>query len=107
MRWWWNPHSGTEVSLVGVAAGCPGLSVVGFGPGVGDVAAVGGAGLVVQGGGYPLGFGEEPSCPAQVQWLGGAAEDGGDDAGPAGQPPGLGGGDHLPGVQPGRGQPAA
>ena len=53
------------------------------------VAAVGGAAAVALGEGDPLGFGVEAALPAEVEDLGVAAEDGGDDPGPAGEPAGL------------------
>ena len=53
------------------------------------VATVGGAAAVAVGEGDPLGLGVEAALPAEVEDLGVTAEDGGDDPGPTGDPPGL------------------
>ncbi len=55
------------------------------------VTAVGGAAAVPQREGDPLGLGVETASAAEVEDLGVAAEDGGDDPGPAGEPAGLAG----------------
>ena len=84
---------------VGGSAAGPGVVVVGVAqPGWG-VAALGGAAAVAVGEGDPLGFGVEAARAAEVEDLGRAAEDGGDDPGPAGQPARLAGGDAAAGVQ--------
>ncbi len=92
---------GDGVAEVGGAALGPGIAVVEFGPGVGPVAAVGGTGGVAGGEGEGLGVGEEPGGVAEVEEVGFPAEDGGEESGLAGHPPGGGGGDHLAGVDAG------
>jgi len=72
-----------------VAAGAERLVVVGVTHAGWPVTALRGATALLQGEGDPLGFGVEPGLPAQVEDLGVGAEDGGDDPGPAGEPPGL------------------
>src|SRR5690606_35736721 len=61
---------------VGRASGAPGGPVVGLGPGAGDVAACGATSLVAQEQGLALGCGVQASCSAEVEDLGGSAEDG-------------------------------
>ena len=84
------------VGEVGRAAVGPGGGVVGLAPGCGDVAVLGPAAGVAQGEGLALGGGEQPGGAAQVEDLGLGAQDGGDEAGGAGQPAGFAGGDGSP-----------
>ena len=79
------------VGEVGAAALGPGLSVVELAPGVGAFAAGGGAGGVFEAFGYPLGLGEEAVLSAEVEGDGLGAEDGGQDAGGAGEASGFAG----------------
>jgi hypothetical protein len=80
------------VLQVGLPAFGPGLGeVVGLGPGGWSVAAFGAAAAVAEGEGEALGSGEESGFSAEVEDRGGAAEDGGDDPGAAGEPAGLAG----------------
>ena len=82
------------VGEIGRAAGCPGLRVVvGLAPGGRDVAVLGAAGAVAHGHGPALRRSEEARGAAEVEDLGGAAENDGDDLGGAGQAAGLGGSD--------------
>ena len=67
-----------EVFEVGVAAVGPGGEVVGFAPGGGHGAAAGLAGGEQEGFGAALGRGGESAGAAEVEELGGAAEDGGE-----------------------------
>src|ERR1700709_1862583 len=66
-----------------------------LGPGGVEGAAAGLASGVAQRFRAALGGAEEPPGAAEVEDLGVAAEDGGDDLGGAGQPAGVGGGDGL------------
>ncbi len=88
-----------RVGEVGAAALGPGLSVVQFAPGVGAFAAGGGAGGVFESFGHSLGLGEQPALPAEVEGDGLGAEDGGEDAGVAGEAAGFSGGEGLVGVE--------
>ena len=54
-----------------------------------------------------MGLGEEALGAAEVEDLGGAGQDRRQDPGAAGEPPGLGGGDPLAGVDAGRAEPGA
>ena len=72
---------------VGGAAVLPSFDVVGVEPG-GVVAPFGRAASVADLEGEALGFAEESALAAEVEGLGGTAEDGGDDPGLAGQPAG-------------------
>ena len=92
---------GDGVVEVGASAVGPGLSVVELAPGEGALAAVGGAGLVSEADGDPLGFGEEPGLAAEVEGDRAAVEDGGEDPGAAGEASGFAGGDGLAGVEAG------
>ena len=60
------------------------------------ITALRGATALLQGQGDPLGFGVEPGPPTEVEDLGLGAEDGGDDPGPAGEPPGEAGAVRCP-----------
>ena len=81
------------VGEVGAPAAGPGVAgVVGFAPGRRHRAALGPALGVGQGEGLALGGAEQPAGAAEVEDLGGAAEDGRDDAGGAGQAAYLAGG---------------
>ena len=82
-----------RVGEVGAAASGPGLSVVELAPGVGAFAAGGGAGGVFEAFGHSLGFGEESALAAEVESHGLGAEDGGEDAGVAGEASGFAGGE--------------
>ena len=77
-RWWWISHQAK-----------------------GRCAAGHGTGVVDQGQGAALAAGVEAAGPAEVQGHRVAVEDGGDQAGVAGQPAGFAGGDRDPGVEPG------
>src|SRR5690349_21843596 len=81
------------VGEVGLAAGGPGDPVVGLAPGAGDRAALGAALAIAEQEGLALGSAEEAAGAAEVEHLGGAAEDSRDDPRRAGEPAGLGGGD--------------
>ena len=70
------------------------VAPAGWGVAAFDVAAAGFDGL-----GDALGFVVEATCSAEVEDLGLAAEDGGDDPGFAGQPAGGAGGDGFAGVE--------
>ena len=75
------------VLQVGAASAAPGVAgVVGLAPGRGDRAALGAAAGLGDGEGLALRGGEEPSGAAEVEHLRLPAEDGGDDAGAAGEP---------------------
>jgi len=65
MRWWWKWHRG--FGEVGAPALAPGLSVVQLAPGVGALAAVGGAGGVDQAERGALGLVEEAFEPSEVE----------------------------------------
>ena len=82
---------------VGATAVGPGLTVVEIAPGVGTIASRGRgrAGVVLQSGGDALGLAEESRLSAEVERGRGAAEDGGDEAGTAGQAAGFAGGDGV------------
>jgi hypothetical protein len=88
-----------RLGQVGPAALGPGLSMVELAPGVRALAAVGGAGGVPGGKGNSLALGEEPLGSAEVERLRNATQDGGEDAGVAGDAAGLGGGELVPGVE--------
>jgi len=69
----------------------PGPVVVGAAHPGGPVAPLGGAAAVAQGERDPLGFGVEAAFAAEVEDLGDAVEDGGDDPSRAREPPGFAG----------------
>lgn len=98
---------GHRVGQVGAAEPAPRSSMVELAPGEGSFAAVGRAGLEPKAEGDPLRLGEQSLEPAEVEDLGPTAEHGRGDAGGAGEPPSLTGGDPLAGVEPGRGEGVA
>lgn len=99
---------GTVVVPVAQADGVVEVRASAAGPGI-AVVSVQAAATVAPLGGTPaeladddreaLGAGEEPSGPAEVEDLGSSADDGHGEAGLAGQAPGQGRGDPLPGVE--------
>ena len=95
--WWWWLQSRTPLARSVVAAGVPGVVVVGLAPGAGDVAALGAAGAVADQEGLALGGVVEAAGAAEVEGEAVAAEDDGQDLRGARQAAGLGGGDAVAG----------
>ncbi len=77
------------------------MSVVQLAPGVGAFASGGGARGVFESFRQALRLREQSGCVAEVEGDGPGAEDGGEDAGGAGQPSGFSGGEGVVGVEPG------